>query len=111
MRNKDGRRLPVLTFISEDVMAKNFKMLTAERRNASICIQLQGDFDGSSAHELADVLDFYGRRFPRVTVDTSGLRDLNAFGLKLFITKLKTFCRSPSRFVFTGRFKNKFAQE
>lgn len=38
-------------------MAKNFRICTKERSNQSLALELFGDFDGSSACELINVLD------------------------------------------------------
>jgi anti-anti-sigma regulatory factor len=54
-------------------MAKNFRMLSDENKNLSVRIHLQGDFDGTSAHELVNMLDTYSGNCPRVAIDTEGL--------------------------------------
>ena len=92
-------------------MARNFKILTANQGDRSLRLHLLGDFDGTSAHELANTLDRYGSSFARVDVDTDGLRNINSFGLEVFITKLKRMRRIPVRICFLGRFKYNFAEE
>jgi stage II sporulation protein AA (anti-sigma F factor antagonist) len=92
-------------------MAKNFRALSKGINSRSVRIQLQGDFDGTSAHELANILNTYDNNYPRVTIDTEGLKSINAFGLDVFIIRLKSMRRSYARIVFTGKFKANFVQE
>ena len=95
----------------EKGMAKNFRMITSEQADHTFRIQLKGDFDGTSAHELANMLTDFGSSFAHVAIDTDGLRTLYAFGLNLFSAKLKMLTRSPTRIMFYGKFKNNFAEE
>ncbi len=92
-------------------MAKNFKILSQEKSNRSVRIQLQGDFDGTSAHELVNILNKYSTRYPKVAIDTEGLKSINAFGLSVFIIRLKSMRFSHFGIVFTGKFKSNFVQE
>lgn len=92
-------------------MAKNFRMLSEEKNNHSVRIQLQGDFDGTSAHELANILDTYSTTYPKVAIDTEGLRSINPFGLNVFIIRMKLMRKSYAGIVFTGKYKSSFAQE
>jgi stage II sporulation protein AA (anti-sigma F factor antagonist) len=92
-------------------MARNFRMISEETNDRMVRIQLQGDFDGTSAHELVNMLDSYGHSCPRVAIDTEGLRSINSFGLNVFIIRLKLKRRSHAGIVFTGKFKSNFVQE
>ena len=92
-------------------MAKNFRMITSEQANRTIQIQLHGDFDGTSAHELANMLDDFSYSFARVAINTDGLKTLHSFGLNVFNTKLKMLRRIPARIMFCGKYKNNFAEE
>jgi anti-anti-sigma regulatory factor len=92
-------------------MAKNFRMITSEQADRTVQIQLKGDFDGTSAHELANMLTGFGSSFAHVAIDTDGLRTLHAFGLNLFSAKLKMLGRTPARIMFYGKFKNNFVEE
>ncbi len=89
-------------------MAKNFRILSRQESNRSIRIQLRGDFDGTSAHELANVLNKYGASYPKVEIDTEGLRSIDGFGLDVIIVRLKSLPRAHARIIFTGRFKSNF---
>ena len=91
-------------------MARNFRIQSKEANHRSIRIQLRGDFDGTSAHELANILHKYDGRYPRVEIDTEGLKSIDVFGLDVLILRLKTMPRSDVRIHFTGRFKSTFIE-
>lgn len=94
-------------------MAKNFSIRSEEKNTHSVRIQLRGDgdFDGTSAHELANMLDTYGASHPKVAIDTEGLKSINSFGLKVFIIRMKLMRKSCTGIVFTGRYKSRFVEE
>ena len=92
-------------------MAKNFRMLSDENKNLSVRIQLQGDFDGTSAHELVNMLGTYSRSSPKVAIDTEGLKSINSFGLNVFSIRMRLMRKSHTGIVFTGKYKSSFAQE
>ena len=90
-------------------MAINFKVFCkGKKNNRSVWIQLQGNFDGTSAHELANVLKNYSDSYPSVTIDTDRLKSINTFGLDVFANRLKLMSRSYARIAFTGKYKNNF---
>jgi stage II sporulation protein AA (anti-sigma F factor antagonist) len=93
------------------MMAKHFKVLSGEKNNRLVRIQLQGDFDGTSAHELVNILHKYLSIYPKVAIDTQGLKSINAFGLKVFLIRIRQLRRPHARIVFTGRHKFNFIQE
>ena len=92
-------------------MAKNFRMLSDKTNNHSVRIQLQGDFDGTSAHELANLLDTYRASYPRVAIDTEGLNKIHSYGLTVFIIRMKSMRKSWAGIVYTGRFRSSFLEE
>ena len=95
----------------EKTMARNFKVLSGEKSNRLVRIQLQGDFDGTSAHELVNILRKYLASYPKVAIDTEGLKSIHAFGLDVILMRLKLLRRSQTRIVFTGRFGSNFVQD
>ena len=95
----------------ERTMAKNFKILFSEKSNRLIQIQLQGDFDGTSAHELINTLRKYLAIYPKVAIDTEGLKRINTFGLDVLSTRLKSLRRSHARIAFSGRYRSIFITE
>jgi stage II sporulation protein AA (anti-sigma F factor antagonist) len=92
-------------------VAKNFRILSSERNNRLVRIQLQGDFDGTSAHELINALHKYLASYSTVAVDTEGLKSVNTFGLNVFSVGLKLLRRSQAKIVFSGRFRSTFTRE
>ncbi len=92
-------------------MVKNFRILSTEKSNRWVRIQLQGDFDGTSAHELINTLHKYLASYPKVAIDTGGLKSVNAFGLDVFTIRLKLLRRPHARLVFKGRYRSDFLQE
>ena len=89
-------------------MAKHFKMLSEKNKDQSLQLQLRGDFDGTSAHELANTLSDFNGQVHCVAVDTDGLRNINAFSLDVFRVRMKMLRPTLTRIVFTGRFKVNF---
>jgi stage II sporulation protein AA (anti-sigma F factor antagonist) len=92
-------------------MAKNFRIIFSEKNNRLIQIQLHGDFDGTSAHELINTLRKYLAIYPAVAIDTEGLKSINTFGLNVLSTRLKSLRRPHARIAFSGRYQSVFITE
>ena len=92
-------------------MASNFRILFKRKNNQSLFVQLYGDFDGTSAHELVNFLDNRGRSYRKVAIDTEGLRTIHAFALNVFINKVKRLQQPHLKIKFTGRFNYSFIQD
>jgi anti-anti-sigma regulatory factor len=91
-------------------MAKHFKIITGRSGQGPVRLRLKGDFDGTSAFELVDTLDKFSALYPRLAVDTDGLKTVHTFGIAVFQGRLKSLRRSPIHIVFSGRFKDRFDQ-
>ena len=91
-------------------MSAKFR-IQSKRNVNSVSMQLQGDFDGTSAHELVNRLDACDRSLKKIAIDTDGLRSIDAFGLDVFISRMKLSPLSLNKIVFSGRFENNFAQQ
>ena len=92
-------------------MAKNFRIIFSEKNNRLIRIHLHGDFDGTSAHELINILGKYLAIYPKVAIDTEGLKSINTFGLDVLSTRLKSLQRPYARIAFSGRYQSIFTTE
>jgi len=96
-----------------DIMATNFK-IDAHRNDENLHLKLKGDFDGTSAHELLDVVKKRAAYTSRVFIHTSKLRDIHAFGLHVFHSNLDILKGKSVEFVFTGenasRFESNYAK-
>ena len=83
-------------------MARNFRILVSHKDRQSLHLRLTGDFDGSSAYGLIDIIKDHSKARKRIIIDTDGLRNVNAFGVTVF-SKFKTPKRIASTDIrFTG---------
>jgi len=65
-------------------MAANFKIHADSRNDREICLRLSGDFDGSSALELVNMLGTYAKVTDKILLDTKGLNEVWKFGEAVF---------------------------
>lgn len=82
-------------------MSANFRV-ELEETNGNLHLMARGDFDGSSACELVNLLTerYDGRG--RIVIDTHSLRNICPFGSSTFLCRL-TDCRIPAdRLYFKG---------
>lgn len=88
-------------------MADNFRI--ARRVNADILhLKLSGDFDGTAAMELLDIIANNSGSAQRIHIETDGLRELLPFGLRVFEKKLSGFPAWGQKLVFTGAHSQEF---
>ena len=76
--------------------------LLFHRMNGSLELELAGDFDGTSACELLNVLSEKCDGADRVLVNTSRLKDIHSFGIDTFQNNLHRLKGKPIRLAFTG---------
>ncbi len=89
-------------------MASNFKIIY-HRNSDNLHLKLFGDFDGSSAHELANILKAHQNEFWKIFIHTCSLSSLHPFGLDVF----KKNCSNNGlscNLAFTGEYGEKMAQ-
>ena len=89
-------------------MALNFRIFLHETRD-SLHLKLDGDFDGSSAHELFNTLKKHGVGFHQVFIDTNGLKTIYPFGREVFQNKLSSFNKQFRNLIFIGEYGNKIS--
>ena len=82
-------------------MAMNFRILR-HRSNDVLDLNLRGDFDGSSAKELLNILEDSKTRVNRIIIHTNGLRNIHPFGKDVFQEDFPKISRSPVHVVFKG---------
>ena len=82
-------------------MASNFRIST-HRNSESLHLKLVGDFDGSSAFELFNVLKKNWNGAYRVFIHTDSLKDINPLGCDTFQHNLSSLKGHPMRIFFTG---------
>ena len=83
-------------------MANNFKFLTNKIRNR-IYLQLYGDFDGSSACELINILQNYRNDSHQILIDTNNLDTIHAFGLDVFKNTISALKINVNNITITGK--------
>jgi anti-anti-sigma regulatory factor len=88
-------------------MAKNFK-IDAHRNDENLHLKLRGDFDGTSAYELLNIVRKRAAHTSRVFIHTSNLRDIHPFGLHVFRSNLDILKGQSLEFVFTGKNASQF---
>jgi hypothetical protein len=64
-------------------MAHNFKIFTHQTTD-NLNINLLGDFDGSSAFELINLLKYNLNSAKRIFIDTNNLKKIYPFGQEVF---------------------------
>ena len=89
-------------------MAANFK-ISVYRNNNSLHLKLSGDFDGTSAHELLNVIKYHFCESSQITIHTNNLTQLHSFGLQIFGKNIGIFNKRFDRLVFTGKNASDFA--
>ena len=82
-------------------MAPNFQIFSYKNRD-SLYLQLSGDFDGSSAHELFNMLKSYDTGFWKIFIDTNDLKTIYPFGRDVFQKKLSSFNKKFKNLIFIG---------
>ena len=82
-------------------MALNFRILRHRSKDV-LDLNLRGDFDGSSAKELINVLENSQAGINRIIIDTNGLRNIHPFGKGVFQKDFPKINRSPVHVFFKG---------
>ena len=89
-------------------MASNFKII-AHRSCDTLHLKLMGDFDGSSAWQLFNVLEKRSTGLHRIIIDTSCVHNIYPFGLHMFHQIFCGLKGNPNRFAFTGENSNEIS--
>lgn len=85
-------------------MALNFK-IAMKRNSGSLRLKLMGDFDGSSAFELINVLKEHHGQVGNVVINTDGLYAIHPFGRGVF-QKNCSINKLSRSLTFTGKYGN-----
>ena len=91
-------------------MASHFKILIHQSSD-TLHLKLVGDFDGTSAYELINVIKKYSNRFGRIFIHTSGLKQVFDFGRGVFQNAFPAISDHSVRFIFTGQAGRQLAPE
>ena len=87
-------------------MASNFRLFSYKNQN-NLHLQLFGDFDGDSAHQLINTLKT-GNNVESIFVDTSDLNRVYNFGISVFEKQLRALLKKPGALIFIGKNKGNF---
>ena len=82
-------------------MAINFKILQHKTKD-SVHLTLNGDFDGTSAHELINKLNSYDTDARQVFINTNGLTSVHPFGQAVLYLNLPAMRHRSRSIVFLG---------
>ena len=91
-------------------MASNFRIYV-QRNSNDLHIKLEGDFDGTSACQLLDVMKENQRGVTKIFIDTSLLDYIYPFGRDVFHYNLKAVDVQRTSLLFTGDSTLQPAQE
>lgn len=91
-------------------MASNFK-ISANKNGDNLHLNLTGEFDGSSAMKLMNMLKKCGKRHPSIVINTSGLTSMNMFGQEVFRSNFSELNEIRHRLRFTGEHSDYFQPE
>jgi anti-anti-sigma regulatory factor len=91
-------------------MASNFELFFHQTRD-SLHLKLYGDFDGSSAHELLNVLIEHVTDAHQIFIDTNDLNTIHPFGQEVFKKNLDTIHKEFMNIIFIGKNKQNIAPE
>lgn len=96
-----GSRKPITDKDDKLIMAKNFKILK-HKNNECLHLKLQGDFDGSSAFELINVLK---NTIPaaEIYIHAENLGTIHPFGSEVFEKNIFEFKGHSEKIFITGR--------
>jgi ABC-type transporter Mla MlaB component len=90
-------------------MANNFKLLSKKIKDR-IRLQLYGDFDGSSACELINILKDNRNNSHQIYIDTNNLATVHPFGMEVFKKSLSVLRININNITITGKHKISFEQ-
>jgi len=90
------------------IMASNFRIFM-HRNSDSLHLKLAGDFDGTSAFELVDMVKKNGPGLRKVFIHTSNLKTIHPFGLQVFEKSLSALKGSSFQLLFTGEYAQQIA--
>lgn len=86
-------------------MAKNFQVSVINKYSSGLFLRIMGDFDGSSAYRLTNILKQEGKGLSNIVIDTDGLSEVRPFGRQIFHNNIK---KLGIHIKYLGRFKRSF---
>ena len=90
-------------------MASNFRIFS-HRNSDNLHLKLMGDFDGSSAHQLINMLKEQNGNVNNIFIHTCNLSSMDPFGVEVFQKSFSVNLLS-GRLTFTGEYSDEMALE
>ena len=90
-------------------MASNFRIFS-HRNSDNLHLKLMGDFDGSSAHQLINILKEQNGNVNNIFIHTCNLYSMDPFGVEVFQKSFSVNSLSD-RLTFTGEYSDEMALE
>jgi anti-anti-sigma regulatory factor len=91
-------------------MASNFRILTHQNSD-NLHLKLTGDFDGTSAWELLNILKKNCGRASKIFVHCSCLKEIDPFGRDVFHNNIHSIIGEAIFLLFTGEKARQIAPE
>ncbi len=90
-------------------MAINFK-ISQLRCKDSVHINLVGDFDGTSAHELINAIKSHASDVDQVFINTNGLKSVHPFGRTVLFRSLSSQNGQWGNLIFIGDHRRRLSR-
>ena len=91
-------------------MASNFK-ISKHQNSDNLHLKLSGDFDGSSAWELFNILEEDCRSASKIFIHCNCINEIDPFGRDVFHGNFSSLKKKSVRFLFTGDKASQIAPE
>ena len=91
-------------------MAVNFRIST-HRNSDNLHLKLMGDFDGTSACEVFNIIKENSTAVRKVFVHTGSVKEIYPFGRDTFQKRMSDLTRHSIRILFTGKKAGLMASE
>ncbi len=83
-------------------MASNFHVFSYKMRD-TLHLRLSGDFDGTSAFQLLEMLKKHKAGFDQIFIDVNNLKMIYPFALEVFQKEINNYDQKPDNFIFLGK--------
>jgi len=83
-------------------VGSKFKILI-DQNGVDLHLKLSGDFDGSSAHQVLNILKQYCDRCAKIIIHTNYLKHIIPFGRGVFLSNLHFLKAETVQLIFTGK--------
>jgi hypothetical protein len=89
-------------------MATNFRIII-HRNSDNLHLKLIGNFDGSSACELINIMASKASKKGKIFIHTANLSAIHPFGKDLFHEKARGYYKMGNNITFTGKLGSQLA--